>query len=162
MRGRATKLTAEQQEFVLREYENGCGKSCRDIAKILNEYPQVIRNFLKRNGVKVRIFWPGAKRERNAHWKGGQKISAGRMWLLRPEHPRCNSNGYIRRSHAVMEEIIGRYLFANEVVHHKDRNTMNDDPDNLELYSSNRVHMRLHQKDFCRNSFGQFVQSRPS
>ena len=44
-------------------------------------------------------------------------------------------------SHVVMWDKIGRPVRDGEIVHHKDEDPTNDDPDNLVLYSSHREHM---------------------
>jgi hypothetical protein len=50
-----------------------------------------------------------------------------------------------RHEHRViMETIIGRPLEPGEVVHHKDGNIQNNDPDNLELLASQGEHARQH------------------
>ena len=74
------------------------------------------------------------------------KMGKGKGTTLKP-------NGYIeytagphkfRSVHAVlMEEKIGRRLFANECVHHKDENRSNNDIDNLQLMTRSE-HARLH------------------
>jgi hypothetical protein len=52
--------------------------------------------------------------------------------------------GKKRRAHRViMERIIGRPLRADEHVHHKDKNPLNNDPSNLELMTK-ATHERLH------------------
>jgi len=48
---------------------------------------------------------------------------------------------YIHRE--VMEQKLGRKLLPEEVVHHKDKNKRNNDPDNLEL-TNNYSHGKLH------------------
>jgi hypothetical protein len=56
--------------------------------------------------------------------------------LWAPEHPRARNNGrYVFEHILVMEEILGRYLFPEESVHH--RNGIRDDnrPQNLELWT---------------------------
>ena len=74
-----------------------------------------------------------------------QKISQAKLKLgetnaigvsLKPagyyEYTRGKHKG--RRVHVVaMEQIIGRRLFANEVVHHKDENKLNNEISNLQL-----------------------------
>lgn len=50
--------------------------------------------------------------------------------------------GYILEHRYVMEQKIGRLLLPSEVVHHRDGNTQNNHPDNLELFESNAAHMR--------------------
>jgi hypothetical protein len=42
-----------------------------------------------------------------------------------------------------MEKKIGRRLRDGEVVHHVDGDTANNDPSNLELFSSHSEHMRV-------------------
>jgi len=52
-----------------------------------------------------------------------------------------------RSEHVViMEESIGRRLFSNECVHHKDGNRSNNDISNLELMTRSE-HARLHAKE---------------
>lgn len=54
--------------------------------------------------------------------------------LHRPDHPRAPSgNGYVFEHILVMEERLGRYLYADETIHH--RNGVRDDNrmENLEL-----------------------------
>lgn len=60
-----------------------------------------------------------------------------------PVHPRAWGTGYIYAHRVVMELHLGRYLTANEVVHHKDGNKQNNAISNLELLS-NEDHSREH------------------
>lgn len=46
----------------------------------------------------------------------------------------------------VMEKILYRKLLSTEIVHHKDGNKRNNNPENLELYSNNADHIRDHLK----------------
>jgi hypothetical protein len=53
-------------------------------------------------------------------------------------------NGIWEYEHRViMEEILNRPLSANEVIHHKDRNTLNNAPSNLEVLDRG-IHMSNH------------------
>lgn len=47
----------------------------------------------------------------------------------------------------VMERILGRKLEKGEVVHHIDRNKKNNDPSNLQLFSSQAEHVKHHLKE---------------
>jgi hypothetical protein len=60
----------------------------------------------------------------------------GYLKVLRPEHPRSDKNGYVLEHIVVMEEKIGRHLLPGETVHHKNGVRHDNDPDNLELWSS--------------------------
>lgn len=44
----------------------------------------------------------------------------------------------------VMEKMIGRELKSNEIVHHIDKNTLNNVPENLELLNR-AIHMKIHK-----------------
>ena len=47
----------------------------------------------------------------------------------------------------VAEKKLGRPLQAGEVIHHKDRNKLNNSPQNLQVFSSQRAHFLIHLKD---------------
>lgn len=71
-------------------------------------------------------------RFKNANGEGGLDGRGYRMVTV---------NGRRLQEHrAVMEQIIGRRLETHEVVHHKDHNGLNNDPDNLQIltYSGHR------------------------
>jgi hypothetical protein len=51
----------------------------------------------------------------------------------------------VREHRLVMEQILGRKLLHNEVVHHKDHNKRNNDPSNLEVKTKSE-HASLHAK----------------
>ena len=59
---------------------------------------------------------------------------AGYIMVRLPEHPRARTHGYVFEHILVMEEMLGRPLFADETVHH--RNGIRDDNrrENLELW----------------------------
>jgi hypothetical protein len=54
--------------------------------------------------------------------------------------------GWMLRSRYVMEQTLGRKLESWEEVHHKDEDTMNDAPDNLQLFPSKSEHMKFHMQ----------------
>ena len=62
----------------------------------------------------------------------GEHIENGRCMIYDPTHPNANGN-YVERARFVMAQVLGRPLRIDELVHHKDGNTLNDVPSNLEI-----------------------------
>lgn len=48
----------------------------------------------------------------------------------------ANSKGDVLEHRLVMSEVLGRPLYRDETVHHKDGNKAHNDPANLELWAS--------------------------
>lgn len=83
----------------------------------------------------------------NPMWKGGKYIhSSGYLFLLKPEHLFCNSNGYYPEHRLIMEKKIGRILKREERIHHVDENKLNNSPENLMLFKNVSEHMKFHKK----------------
>lgn len=114
--------------------------SLNEIARQIKTNSRHVRAFLDREGVQ-REYPNNYGRERSPAWKGGRSISRGYVRILIPEHPNAQ-NGYVLEHRLVMEKMIGRYLLPNEVVHHI--NGVKDDnrPENLQLFSENKEHLR--------------------
>lgn len=85
------------------------------------------------------------KGPKHSQWKGGQyKSSEGRIMVVASEHPFTHKNGYILRSHLVLEKILGRYLKREEIVHHINEIVDDDSPDNLQLFPNQDAHTKFH------------------
>lgn len=65
--------------------------------------------------------------------------------VLVSDHPNADANGYVFEHRLVCEEVLGRYLLPNEVVHHRDGDSLNNDPKNLFVFSSNSDHITFHR-----------------
>lgn len=94
----------------------------------------------------------GSPMEKNYFWNGGRFVDVDGYVLVKcPGHPYAENRGYVREHRLVMEKKLGRFLEPTEVVHHKDRNPANNDPDNLEVYLNNSEHFlaehSVHQRD---------------
>lgn len=78
-------------------------------------------------------------------WNGGTTIKKGYKYQYFPSHPHATKDGYVLEHRLVMEFKIGRILNKNEVVHHKDKNRLNNSIDNLELVVGSGKHlMKFH------------------
>lgn len=69
----------------------------------------------------------------------------GYVDLYMPEHHLARSNGYVYEHIIIAEEILGRELKEGETIHHKDKNRINNSPNNLMVFATNADHSRFHQ-----------------
>lgn len=60
-----------------------------------------------------------------------------------PDHPKAIKHGYVLLHRLIAENMIGRRLNNNEVVHHMDGNKKNNAESNLQVMQKNE-HMSLH------------------
>lgn len=75
-------------------------------------------------------------------WKGGRKKGkGGYVLVLSKDHPNADSQGYVPEHRLVAEQVLGRYLTKEEIVHHIDGNPTNNQPSNLEVFDSNGNHV---------------------
>jgi hypothetical protein len=82
-------------------------------------------------------------REKHPRWKGGRyKNTAGYVFVLQPDHPYANCDGYVREHRLVIEKNIGRYLEANEKVHHINGEVSDNRAENLVLCKNNSEHFK--------------------
>jgi hypothetical protein len=130
---------ADIPEQELREL-HAQGLSCREIGAILGWHDEAIRARLIELGL-ARL--PAkARPEKNYFWQGGYSVDEdGYILEKRPDHPQATAGGYVRQHRLVMEKMLGRYLTPEEVVDHKNRDTSDNDPGNLELYATNADHL---------------------
>lgn len=78
-------------------------------------------------------------------WKGGRIKLCGYWYVNVPNHPSNKTNNYIAEHRLVMEKHIGRYLLAEESVHHINGIKTNNRIENLMLFPSESEHQKHHQ-----------------
>ena len=72
----------------------------------------------------------------NPKWKGGRIINAqGYVQINSPDHPNKSSKGYVFEHRLVVEKELGRYLRADEIVHHLNGTKTDNRPKNLVVSS---------------------------
>jgi HNH endonuclease len=75
--------------------------------------------------------------EKNGHWRGGRYLNPNGYIEIR-----VNGEAKLEHRH-VMEQILGRSLKRNELVHHRNHDKTDNHPDNLVLTTASD-HMKLH------------------
>ena len=89
--------------------------------------------------------------------EGSKIIRDGYVWVKVKNHPYANYGGYVKEHRLVMEKELNRYLLPEEIVHHRDENTVNNLRHNLEL-SLDSLHKSYHAKNRCRDDSGKFIK----
>lgn len=80
----------------------------------------------------------------SAHWKGGQTVdNRGYIFIYKPDHPRADAKGYIKRAILVLELKLRRPLREGYDAHHINEIKGDDSPDNLEE-NRHDIHAKLH------------------
>jgi hypothetical protein len=74
-------------------------------------------------------------------------MKGGYIQKYHPEHPNHDFRGYVLEHRIVMEKVLGRLLTKKEVVHHKDHNKVNNDPDNLMLFPCQAAHVAYEKRE---------------
>ena len=144
-------FTKDQDKNIVKEYRSG--KSANQISREMKVLPQRITNCLRRNKIKPKIYYPGAKGDKNANWKGGVRMIKGYKHILIPGHRLARKDGYVAEHRLLKERGITN---KKQIVHHKDKNILNNNLSNLEIYENNGKHRHYHCKTQVRNKQGKF------
>jgi len=136
--------------YVKRTKEHFCSYKCNGVRR---------GQEWARHGHKGRTGWTQESRAscrakmlgaKNPAWKGGVTFKRNKGNYICPKYVRCpldlmsmaRKDGYVMEHRLVMARMLGRALLRTEVVHHKDHDTRNNLPENLELFKTNGAHKR--------------------
>ncbi len=97
----------------------------------------------------------GISGKKTGNWQGGRIIVDGYYYVYHATHPHKRLGNYVLEHRLIIEKKIGRYLFKDEIVHHKDRNKLNNALNNLVLLKNQSIHNQYHLKS--RNKQGRFI-----
>jgi hypothetical protein len=126
-----------------------CFCGCKKLRKCTDGYGRLC-NYIR--GHANRILHKGEKHP-NYGKRGAESTNFKGMWihndyifLYAPKRPNCNVRGFVQLHRLIMEDVLGRYLTKEEVVHHIDGNRLNNFEENLELLENNIVHLTTKHK----------------
>jgi len=87
------------------------------------------------------------KREANPNWRGGRVVTQHRYVLLRVGvgHHLADVRGYAYEHRLVAEKMLGRRLRDGEEIHHRNGDTTDNRPENLEVLPSRAHHKMKHR-----------------
>lgn len=113
----------------------------------------------------------GLRGSKNSSWKGGKRITTcGYYKMYSPDHPFQDCDHYVFEHRLVAEKFLlteentvivdeKKYLSPDYIVHHKDGNKLNNNPNNLEIMKKSN-HTTLHNLENPRPhdpTTGQFI-----
>lgn len=104
-----------------------------------------VEKYCKKHGLKTQRTGP-RNGELHTGWKGGVKYMKGYKYVYSYDHPNRTHDNYMAEHRLVMEQKLGRLLDRKEVVHHIDGNPLNNQPDNLMVFGSNKEHLAVDLK----------------
>ena len=85
---------------------------------------------------------------KNGLWKGGRSIASNGYVLIRVGvgHHLADVRGYAYEHRIVAEQVLGRSLRKGELVHHKNGDKQDNEPANIEVFSSAAEHRVKHRR----------------
>ncbi|MBA7647648.1 hypothetical protein ES703_55425 [subsurface metagenome] len=131
--------------------------STLDIAELFDMKHSTVTYYIKKYGIPTRLrgealslaFKKGKIKRHyqrgkdHFNWRGGRTVSSeGYVWVMRPDHPRANTYGYVREHILIWEETHGRPLPQGWIVHHLNGIPADNRPGNLVAFPD-RKHKHL-------------------
>lgn len=137
-----------QTEWLVDRYVND-KLSTRQIASLLGRSKTFVTLRLRGLGILRPPVIKGAKRdapwlrgENHPNWKGGKKVNGSGEYTRTGKVDGITQ--YAKTARLIMAEHIGRELQDTEVVHHINRNSLDNRIENLQLLPNQAEHARIH------------------
>ena len=126
-------MKCKQCDIEIKKWKKFCSNKCYYI-------------FMKTDIITITRCKKNSKKGSEIRWKDhkAEHYTNGYKTIKTENHPYKNKRGYVYEHRLVMEKHLGRYLKPEEVVHHIDRNKLNNIINNLQLFKSTNEHTRFH------------------
>ena len=129
-------------------------------------YKSFIKGFCRCGCWQLTTFYKGrfmeyirghnSKKENNPNWNGGEYPDKdGYTHILKPDHPYCDSRGYVKKHRLVVEKQEKRDLRPEERIHHIKPVSKGgtDDIENLMLFANHAEHQKFEKKKDMSNRY---------
>lgn len=134
----------KNKEWLKQKYEQE-GMFINQIAAECGHHPGTIKRWMDKFGIKT-VFRVSPKKL-GCHTVGRERGDGrGYVVVTAPDHPSSNSSGKVFKHRLVAEEMLGRPLLPEEVVHHINGDRADNRPENLMVFGSKIEHILYHRK----------------
>jgi len=114
------------------------------IARFIGCSDTLIRQWLRAENLKAKDQRGHSSGPSHPSWKGGRTRPSGYVMLWRPDHPNADKRGRVMEHRLVMEQMLGRFLRPEEIVHHMNHIRDDNRRENLMLLPNQAAHMSEH------------------
>lgn len=115
--------------------------STRAIAVMLGCSQTPVLLYLRKYGIKLR-----SSKEACRLWNQQHCPPKGYRQVHLPLHPMADKQGRVLEHRRIVEEVLGRLLEKNEVVHHRNGIPYDNRPKNLRVFLSQAEHCQFHRQ----------------
>lgn len=146
---RRKSLSSETKDLILRLAEEG--KTIPEMAGKTGEFSETIRKFLLRKKVPFRKATRRQMTRKSYGTIGGSgyvelRVAKDGPYANLINHGHSKWTGYAPLHRMRMQDMLGRNLLPEEVVHHIDFDIYNNAESNLMLFPSSAAHLAYHRK----------------